>query len=1089
MKDERHRELVEIFGQIQNLPPAERDAFLEDLGRKDDELRRRLDALLRHEREDSRFLERPVLRTDVRAALLDPDASGEDRPRSSGELPPGMPPSIAGYRLVEVLGEGAMGTVFLARQERPERRVALKLVRAGWAGKKLLQRFELEAEVLGRLQHPGIAQIFEAGTFEWRGSSLPYFVMEYIEGRSLLSHADGRDLGPRERLELLVRVCEAVQHAHQKGVVHRDLKPENILVTTSGQPKILDFGVARVTDSDIQLTTIATEVGQLIGTIPYMSPEQTRGDSRALDTRSDVYSLGVIGFELLTGRLPHDVRGKGITEALRVIQHEEPSRLGSLNRRLRGDAETIIGKALEKEKERRYQSAAELGNDIRHLLRNEPIVARPPSTIYQIRKFARRNRGLVGGVVGLFLLSILSAIVTSSLYLRADRERDRAEWKAYVAGVAAAEAALRDGRHGNVRALLGEIPPALRGWEWSSLWNRADPSIATFSGHSGFVQCVAVAPDGLHVYSGAGDATVRMWNPKTGRSRILRGHESGVRALACNPDGSTFASGSSDHTVRLLDAHTLEAIAVLDDHASPVRALAYSPDGRWLVSGAEDGSLRRWDGRTGELLRRFPDGPSGCLSVAFSPDGSIVATGSADGVLRLRNPDEGEIVGGLDGHEDEIRAVAFSPDGRLLASASVDGTARLWCCRSGDCLQVLRGHSSDVLSATFSADGDILLTGSVDQTVRAWQVEGGEMIRELAGHAFAVSSIALLPDGESFVTGSWDNRLKWWRLHSITDLIAPRIREGVTCFAFSPRDDLIALSDAGGHVMLEESRTGKRLAHTTLGAGPIWRMSFASDGSKLAVEYKSTPGAYADWSQRAAGAGGRIAVVDVDSGEVIFDRPGRLPKFSPDGRWLATATRASILVHDADWDVALTLAHPESCRGIYCVAFSPDGRTLASSCWGNGVVGLRSVPGGETIAELPCGDDMVSSIAFSRDGRFLVTAGNISHLRVWSAEDFRLLDEGFHQWLFQLAVSPDCSRLATLSAKTGGDDRADTVKIWRLEPLEELLRIRAEELKCVSFSPGGELLGVGTAEGLVLHDGTNPRQRLARLRSGGTPLR
>ncbi len=317
-----------------------------------------------------------------------------------------------------------MGTVYEAEQENPRRSVALKVVRAGYLTPEMLRRFSQESRVLGRLQHPGIAQIYEAGTVQdEHGRNVPFFAMEFIEGVPLTEHIARNGLGTRERLELIARICDAVYHAHQKGVIHRDLKPGNIMVDESGQPRILDFGIARATDSDIQQTVQRTDVGVLIGTVPYMSPEQVSGDPDDLDTRSDVYALGVIAYEVLAGRLPHDLRRKMIHEAARIIKEEEPTRLSSISRTLRGDVETIVAKAMEKDKLRRYQSAEALGADIRRYLRNEPIAARPASSWYQLQKFSKRNPGLVAGIVVAFVF--LSAGLVLALMGRADAVRAR----------------------------------------------------------------------------------------------------------------------------------------------------------------------------------------------------------------------------------------------------------------------------------------------------------------------------------------------------------------------------------------------------------------------------------------------------------------------------------------------------------------------------------------------------------------------------------------------------------------------------------------------------------------------------------------
>jgi serine/threonine protein kinase/Flp pilus assembly protein TadD len=413
--NERFQLVDALFKEAARLPVAERAAFLERRCAGDATLRDEVLALLGEDQASSGPLDRPVLGEGVDLAGVAAEAADVAH----------LPERVGRYRPSRCIGQGGMGVVYEAEQDNPRRTVALKVINAGVAHPNLLRRFEHEAHVLGKLQHPGIAQIFEAGTFDGGAGVQPYFAMEFIDGATLTEFVNAEDFSSRQRLAMLASVCDAVEHAHQRGVIHRDLKPGNILVDSAGQPKVLDFGVARATDSDLQTTTLRTNIGQLIGTVPYMSPEQAAGDPSLLDTRSDVYALGVLGYEMLTGRLPYEVHHKLVHEAVRIIREDDPTPLSSINRFFSGDIETIIGRALEKDKDRRYQSAADLSADIRRYLNDEPITARPPSGWYKIRKFAKRNTAFVAGTVGVLLALVAGLVVSLTLLVRArDAEFD-----------------------------------------------------------------------------------------------------------------------------------------------------------------------------------------------------------------------------------------------------------------------------------------------------------------------------------------------------------------------------------------------------------------------------------------------------------------------------------------------------------------------------------------------------------------------------------------------------------------------------------------------------------------------------------------
>ncbi len=360
----------------------------------------------------------------------DPDATvvsshvGAAETIAGEAIPAAMPERIAGYKLIRPIASGGMGTVFLAEQEHPQRLVALKVMKQGLASRSALRRFEYESEILGRLRHPGIAQVYEAGMHDDGSGGVPYFAMEYVaDARILTDYVTTNRLNESECLELFVDICDAVHHGHQKGIVHRDLKPANILVDLTGQVKVIDFGVARTTDAD-RTDTLQTQVGQLVGTVQYMSPEQIEADPNDIDTRSDVYALGLCLYEMLSGRLPYDLEALPLHEATRIIQHVEPRRLSTFAPEVRGDIETIVLHALEKERDRRYQSAHDFAADIRRYLKYEPIVARPPSTWYITTRFVRRNRVVVGFVTALFLALIGGIFGISAALIKAENERE-----------------------------------------------------------------------------------------------------------------------------------------------------------------------------------------------------------------------------------------------------------------------------------------------------------------------------------------------------------------------------------------------------------------------------------------------------------------------------------------------------------------------------------------------------------------------------------------------------------------------------------------------------------------------------------------
>ena len=437
--------------------PAERDSFLERACAGDVDLRRRVDTLLRTEAE----------------TIVAPGTSGSNRETSTTEGPGAL---VGPYKLIRSVGAGGMGMVWVAAQEYPIRReVALKIIKPGMDSGEVISRFEAERQALAMMDHPNIAKVLDAGT---TATGRPYFVMELVQGVPITEYCDAKRLGPRERLELLVPVCRAIQHAHQKGIIHRDIKPSNVLVSTyDGQPspKVIDFGIAKATGPDLTDSRMVTQFGAVVGTLEYMSPEQAETGGADIDTRSDIYSLGVVMYELLTGRTPLDwgeAQKAGYLEILRRIREEEPpapstrltkspdtlaevaERRGTdpakLPKLLRGELDWIVMKALEKDRTRRYETANGLGRDIEHYLNGEPVEASPPSATYRARKFARRHRLLLATAAGFLALLIAGIVASTWQAVRARRaessamaERDR---------VMAAEKATRQERDRAMKA-------------------------------------------------------------------------------------------------------------------------------------------------------------------------------------------------------------------------------------------------------------------------------------------------------------------------------------------------------------------------------------------------------------------------------------------------------------------------------------------------------------------------------------------------------------------------------------------------------------------------------------------------------------
>jgi WD40 repeat protein/serine/threonine protein kinase len=956
-----------FFAALNKCSPEERAAYLEATCGADAELLRSVERLLNAQPKVGSFLQ---------AAALGPAATVEEPGITEG---PGA--RIGPYKLLQQIGEGGMGIVYMAEQEHPvHRKVALKIIKPGMDSAQVIARFEAERQALALMDHQNIAKVFDAGTTD---TGRPYFVMELVHGVPITQFCDDHQLTPRERLELFVPVCQAIQHAHQKGIIHRDIKPSNVLVTLYDDkpvPKVIDFGVAKAIEQRLTEKTLFTQFGVLVGTFEYMSPEQAEMNALGVDTRSDIYSLGVLLYELLTGTTPlqrERLREVSLSELVRLIKEEEsprPSvRLSSSNnlpkiaaarktepaklaKLVRGEIDWIVMKCLEKDRSRRYETANGLARDVERYLHDEPVEACPPSLWYRLRKFARRNKQVA--IMATFLLALLVAAVgvlgVSYVQVTGALERERQTF--YFHSIALAHRELTANIPDPTRAeeFLEACPLERRGWEWrylKRLW-RVEPVVLRDPGNEE-IYSVAYSPDGEHLAGACGDGTIKVWHLRTRRVlATLHGHEKSVFSVAFSPtDSGRLASAGVDKTVRVWDWRAgKEIFAPLPGQEGTRHGAAYSvtfsPDGRWLAGASEGGTVRIWDAETGRLIQDLPghEGRVGC--VAFSRDGKLLASGSWLGGVRMWDARTGRCLSVLrkKQREDPIPAVAFSPDGQRLAAGHVEFFIQVWDTTTGKPLFILPQRSSEVQGLAFSQDGDRLFSASEDRTVRLWDLTTQREVLRLRGHTASCQGVALSPDGRMLASASLDGTIRLWDATPLAGNEGQEIRTfrehkgEVSCLAISPDSSWIASAGVDPTVYVWDAKTGQVIQTISDFNQAVFWMAFSPDGRCLAAI--------------GGGQGSELAftirVWDSQTGQTVLllRKPQEIRSlaFSPDGRWLALGLDdGTVKLVNARTGQEIGFedkCHRESVWGG--IAFRPDGRHLAS-VGREGTVAVRDV--------------------------------------------------------------------------------------------------------------------------------------------------
>jgi serine/threonine protein kinase/WD40 repeat protein len=1048
-----------IFLAALELPtPAERAAYLFGACAADPALLANVRALLASHENDDGFLDR-----------IPPNATVEEQPVTE------CPGTVIGpYKLLEQIGEGGFGVVFMAEQQQPVRRkVALKVLKAGMDTHRVVARFEAERQALALMEHPNIARVLDGGATA-RGR--PYFVMELVRGMPLTQFCDERQLPVLERLRLFVDVCRAVQHAHQKGIIHRDLKPSNLLVTLHdgvAVPKVIDFGIAKALGEPLTERTLFTGFAQLLGTPSYMSPEQAELSGLAVDTRSDIYALGVVLYELLTGTTPCDrerLRAAGLDEVRRIIREEEPappstrvSTLGpqavtvSANRRsdpqrlsrlCRGELDWIVLKALDKDRNRRYDTASALAADVQRYLNDEPVAACPPSRWYRLRKAVRRNRGLVlaGTLVALALVGGTAA-ATWGLVRATEAE-----------AVARAEAqhkdqALAEAHEQSFRSLLNEAH-AVR---FSGRMGQRHDSLDAIARAARIPLAEGLSDPRLRGSRLRDEAIAALALPDLRRGPRWQAQPPGAYHLHFDAAYRLYAGVADDGTISIRTVADNREIRSI--RAAPARntLLRLSPDGRYVARVEASRKLRVW--RVVDGSEVWPQPLTQVSGQAFSRDGGHLLVAQPERLVRF------DLVTGREVNRWQLPEhtsgwlLAFHPDNRRVAVCPIEASAvSIFDVETGTLLAELPVGPCRNPVVAWHPDGTQLAIG-VSRFIQLWDVEARDKRATLEGPVQQVSALDFHPDGTLLASQSWEGTLRLWDVATGRSLLqVPLLVDP----QFSRDGHWLGALRHGKDVQLLEATPAP--AYRTLGdgRGEYYEGDLSPDNRLLALN---------------RGEEG-VCLWDLTTGREVATLARGLPLFAPGGQELLVSRGAELQRQTLAFDGNLQLGAPRTFpwpAPATRVARSDSGRTLAAVAESRGIAWVMDLDT-NTIRAPRFRHTGAGYVALSSDGNWVATSGwHAAEARLWDAHSGRLV----HEWPVQRATVAFTPDARTLVLGLGDEFRFHDVATQAL--VRRIEREVPMHPGHVAFAPAAGLMALELAPGVVQLQESTTGTTVARL--------